>query len=200
MSLEQQVTALVSSANALTGAVNTKISQIDAALNESTQKIEKGQVGQVGIELLNLSSLGVNPPLVINQASFPYSREFQKSIYVTGQGDANPDGSVGGDAWVDVLEIYPSYGGVMARLEFMQAQRGLNSFIVESCILRAVKRTVEEPTFLQNRDGVTEIVNFRLLDQDRNVVVSGTAPARFVQMKVKRYYNAWLKLTFTNNL
>lgn len=196
----QETAALIESVNQMTATVAGKMAQIDASLSASTQKIEKGQVGQVGIQLLNLSSLGVNPPLVIDQQQFPHSREFQKSIYVTGQGDANPDGSIGTDAWVDVLEIYPSYGGLMARLEFMQAQRGLNTFIVESCLLRAVKRTVEEPSFLQNRDGVTEVVNFRLLDQDRNVVVSGTAPARFVQMKVKRYYNAWLKLTFTNNL
>ncbi|HFQ5182100.1 TPA: hypothetical protein ACGUW2_004096, partial [Vibrio vulnificus] len=176
-----------------------KVEDIDQQVAEATNKIANGEVDQVGISLLVQSSNGNNPPLVINSTNFPSSREFQRSFYCAGQGDTGTGlNGAGEDVWIDVLEIHPSYGGINIRMDFMQNQRGVPAVIDESCILRAVKRTAELPTFLQNRDGVTPVANFRLLDADRNVVQSGEAPARYLQMYVKRYHNAWLRAVFTN--
>jgi len=201
MSLEQQVANLVEASNNLTGSVNGKIAEIDQALEEATSKISNGEVDQIGISLLDYSPTGTNPPLVIDQDNFKTGREFQRSFYCSGQGDTGTgENGAGQHMWIDVLELRPSYGGINIRLEFMQNQRGVPTVIDESCILRAVKRSVEEPTFLQNRDGVSIVVNFRLLDEDRNVVESGGGPARYLQMFVKRYHNAWLRAVFTNNL
>ncbi|HFQ5182611.1 TPA: hypothetical protein ACGUW2_004640 [Vibrio vulnificus] len=199
MSLEQQIAALVEASNNLTSAVNGKIDEIDSKVEEATRKISEGEVNQIGISLLSFSSTGTNPPLVIDQNSFKTGREFQRSFYCSGQGDSGTGlNGAGQDMWIDVLELRPSYGGINARLEFMQNQRGVPTVIDESCILRAVKRSAEEPTFLQNRDGVTAVANFRLLDDERNVVTSGSAPARYLQIYVKRYNNAWLRAVFTN--
>lgn len=199
MGLEQQISSLVQASENLTGAVNNKIGEIDKAVTSATKKIADGEVEQIGISLLKMNELGHTPPLVINAVNFPSNREYQRSFYCEGQGDTGTGSEGTGQAmWIDILELHPSYGGINVRLEFMQNQRGVPSVIDESCILRAVKRVSELPTFLQNRDGVTPIVNFRLLDDDRNVVESGAAPARYLQMYVRRYHNAWLRTVFIN--
>ncbi|MBW3517481.1 hypothetical protein KO537_22595 [Shewanella sp. NKUCC01_JLK] len=65
MSLEQQVTALVASANALTGAVNGKIAQIDQKTQENTAKVDselsKIQTKLPRIVITKNQVLSINP-------------------------------------------------------------------------------------------------------------------------------------------